>query len=142
MCFFALISIKQSPSCLGLNSLKMKLNESCHENACFFAYAKTKGQISCMVTAQLISAFVFTTKKVQPLYFLNTKFHASNHLLMAVQPGSCQIWSETPKTGFVMWFKQSIPCDISKTLMQWRDSNVNVLVHEIMVLMTWAVNCK
>ena len=37
-----------------------------------FAYAKTKAQISCAVTAQLISAFVFATKIVQPLYFLNT----------------------------------------------------------------------
>ena len=29
------------------------------EKAGFFAYAKTKTQISCAVTAQLISAFVF-----------------------------------------------------------------------------------
>ena len=34
------------------------LNELCHE---IFAYVKTKAQISCTVTAQLISAFVFTT---------------------------------------------------------------------------------
>ena len=32
-----------------------------HEKTCFFAYAKTKEQISCAVTAQLISAFVFAT---------------------------------------------------------------------------------
>ena len=36
-------------------------NEPRHEKTCFFAYAKTKAQISCAVTAQLISAFVFTT---------------------------------------------------------------------------------
>ena len=45
-----------------------------------FAYAKTKTQISCAVTAQLISAFVFATWIVQHLYFLNPKFQASSHL--------------------------------------------------------------
>ena len=39
-----------------------------------FAYAKTKPQISCAVTAQLISAFVFATWIVQSLYFLNPNF--------------------------------------------------------------------
>ena len=37
------------------------------------AYAKTKTQISFMVTAKLISAFVFATRIVQSLYFLNPK---------------------------------------------------------------------
>ena len=46
-----------------------------------FAYAKTKAQISCAVTAQLISAFVFATRIVQSLLFLNPKFQASNMLL-------------------------------------------------------------
>ena len=32
-------------------------------------------------TAKLISAFVFATQKVQFLYFLNTKFQASSHLV-------------------------------------------------------------
>ena len=31
---------------------------------------------------KLISAFVFATKKVQSLYFLNLKFQASSHLLL------------------------------------------------------------
>ena len=39
-----------------------------------FAYAKTKTQISCAVTAEVISAFVFYTWIVQFLFFLNTKF--------------------------------------------------------------------
>ena len=34
------------------------------------AYAKTKLQISCAGTAQLISAFVFTTRIVQSFFFL------------------------------------------------------------------------
>ena len=57
-----------------------------------FAYAKTKPQISCAVTAQLISAFVFATWIVQSLYFLNSKFPASSHplwlhSLVCVWPG-------------------------------------------------------
>ena len=46
----------------------------------FCIYAKTKTQISCAVTAQLISAFVFATRIVQSLYFLNPKFQAPSHL--------------------------------------------------------------
>ena len=46
-----------------------------------FAYAKPKAQISCAVTAQLISAFVFATGIVQSLVFLNPKFQASSLLL-------------------------------------------------------------
>ena len=38
-----------------------KLFEPHHENTCFFAYAKTKAQISSTVTGQLISTFVFAT---------------------------------------------------------------------------------
>ena len=45
------------------------------------AYAKTRTQISFAVTAKLISAFVFATRIVQSLYFLNSKFQASSHLL-------------------------------------------------------------
>ena len=37
---------------------------------------KIKVQISCAVTAQLISAFVFPTRIVQFLFFLNLKFQA------------------------------------------------------------------
>ena len=41
-----------------------------------FAYAKTKAQISCAVLAQLTRAFVFVTRIVQFLLFLNPKFQA------------------------------------------------------------------
>ena len=49
-------------------------------------------QISFAVIAKLISAFVFATRTVQFLYFLNPKFPASNHLLslyipVCVRPG-------------------------------------------------------
>ena len=47
-----------------------------------FAYAKTKAQISCaVITAQLISAFVFAKQTVQFLFYLDAKFLASSLLL-------------------------------------------------------------
>ena len=50
------------------------------------AYAKKKTQISFPVTAKLISAFVFTTRVVQFIFFLNPKFQASSHLLRLHRP--------------------------------------------------------
>ena len=46
-----------------------------------FAYAKTKTQISFVATAKLIIAFVFATRIVQYLYFLNPKFQAKLAIL-------------------------------------------------------------
>ena len=51
-----------------------------------FAYAKTKTQISFAVTAKLISAFVFATRIVQSLFFLNPKSQVSNNLLWLYSP--------------------------------------------------------
>ena len=51
------------------------------EKTGFFAYAKTKAQISFAVTAKLISAFVFATRIVYFLFFLYPKFQASSLLL-------------------------------------------------------------
>ena len=45
------------------------------------------------------SAFVIAIRILQSLYYLNPKFQASYRLLS--QPGLCQTWSETPKTGFL-----------------------------------------
>ena len=66
------------------------LIEPCYE--ALFACAKTKTQISFPVTAKLISAFVFATRIVQSLFFLNPKFQATSHLLwlhspLGVRPG-------------------------------------------------------
>ena len=52
-----------------------------------FALAKTKAQISCTVTAQLICTFVFATQTVHSLYFLNPKCQATNHFLRLYNPG-------------------------------------------------------
>ena len=49
-----------------------------------FAYAKTKTQISCAVSAQLISTFVFATQIVQSLFL--PKFPASSFLLRLCRP--------------------------------------------------------
>ena len=61
--------------------IMVTLFQPCHEKIIFFPNAKTKAQISFAVTAKLISAFVFATGIVQSLYFLNSKFQASSHLL-------------------------------------------------------------
>ena len=52
----------------------------------FRIYAKTKTQISCTVTAQLISDIFPNTYIVQSLYFLCSKFQASRHLLWLCTP--------------------------------------------------------
>ena len=49
------------------------------------------------MSAQLISAFVFTTMIVQSLYFLNLKLFSG-----AVRSGLFRTSLETPKTAFVM----------------------------------------
>ena len=50
------------------------INEPRHEKTCFLHHAKTKAQISSAIIAQLISAFVFATKIVKFVFFLNLNF--------------------------------------------------------------------
>ena len=57
-----------------------------YEKTGFLHMRKTKTQISCAVTAQLISAFVFAILIAQSLYYLNPKFQASSHLLLPYSP--------------------------------------------------------
>ena len=60
---------------------------SCVMRNLLFSICKIKGaDHSCVVNAQLISAFVFATKIVQPIYFLNLKFLATSHLLSLYSP--------------------------------------------------------
>ena len=65
--------------CVDLSSAS--LYEPRHEKTGFLHMQKTKTQISFAVTAKLISVFVFATRIVQSLFFLNLKFQASSHLL-------------------------------------------------------------
>ena len=67
----------------------------------FFAFEKTKTQISFAVTAKLISAFIFAAHIVQPLFFLNPKFISLWLSSVAAQTGLCRTWTETPKNGFL-----------------------------------------
>ena len=62
-----------------------------------FAYVKTKAQISFAVTAKLISVFVFATRIVQSLFFLNPKIQAS-----ACFCDCTGRFVGTPKTVFLM----------------------------------------
>ena len=71
------------------------LSESCltiwfeprYEKTVFFLHMrKQMTQISFAVTAKLISAFVFATRIVQSLCFLNPEFQASSHLLWLYSP--------------------------------------------------------
>ena len=71
-----------------------------------FAYAKTKTQISFAVTAKLISAFVFASRIVQPLYFLNPKFQVSSHLLLLYSL-VCVVPGRKPRRP-VFWRRGSI----------------------------------
>ena len=47
---------------------------------------ETKAQISFAVTAKLISAFVFSTRIVQFLFYLNPNFQASSSFLCLYRP--------------------------------------------------------
>ena len=66
--------------------VRFNSNDPRCEKTGFFAYAKTKTQISFAVTAKLISAFVFATQIVQSIYYLNPKFQGSSHLLWLYSP--------------------------------------------------------
>ena len=70
--------------CLQYNKVIEK-NETSRENK-IFVYVKTKAQISCAVTAQLISAFVFATWIVQFLRYLDPKFQDSSFHLWVYRP--------------------------------------------------------
>ena len=68
------------------------------KNGSSLAFAKTNAQISCAVTAQLITAFVFASRQEQFLSFLNPTFQASSFLLRFYSSVWCHMWSETLKT--------------------------------------------
>ena len=55
--------------------------EPSHEKTNNLNRQKTKTQITFAVTAKLISAFVFASRKVQSLFYSNPKIQASSHLL-------------------------------------------------------------
>ena len=77
-----------------------------------FAYAKTKAQISFAVTAKLISAFVFATRIVQFLFYLNPKFQASSSFLLLCRPVCVR-----PVRKPHCWFSQEAAHMVSKVIL-------------------------
>ena len=67
-----------------------------------FYICENKGADQLRGTVLLISAFVFAKYIVPSLHFLNLKISSLKSASVAVQPGLCRTWSETPKTGFLM----------------------------------------
>ena len=87
------------PPGTGKNALE-NLEKSRHTRKLTICVCENK------VTAQLISAFVFTTQVVQCLFYLKQKFEASNYFLwpfsVAIQPGLCPTGFETQIVGFLL----------------------------------------
>ena len=101
-------SLKNGCKCLWSGAC-FRLLEPCHKKTSIFAfnYAKTKVQISCAVTAQLISTFVFfvdqlcsnctadqylcfcSSDSIQFLFHLNPKFQAYMCTSVTVQADLC-----------------------------------------------------
>ena len=79
------ISTMQLSKAAKTNYIKMQPNINGYgymsQENLLFAYAKTNN-----ADQQPISAFVFTTHIVQPLYFLNLKVKASKHFLWLYSP--------------------------------------------------------
>ena len=76
---------------------------SCVKKNLLFAYAKTKAQISCVVTTLLISTFVFgfwLHRKHNS--FLKSKISSLEPSTVVLHPDLCRTWSETLQTSFVM----------------------------------------
>ena len=65
-----------------------------------FGKTKAKGQISCSVIAQLISAFVFATRIVQSLFFFSPKFQDSSLLLGLYRPLCVRLSSKPQRPVF------------------------------------------
>ena len=67
-----------------------------------FAFAKTKGQISCAVTVQLADQrlcfhYIDSTIPLLPKSKISSLLPSS----VAVKPGLCWTWLETPKACFL-----------------------------------------
>ena len=84
-----------------------------HEKKRIFAYAETKAQISCSVSAQLISAFVFATWIVQFLFYLYLKFQAPSLFLKLYMPVSVRPGQKPRRPVFSL--RGSINSEIVKT---------------------------
>ena len=66
----------------------------------FLHMQKQRCRSASPVTAKLISAFVFAIRIVHFLYYIYPKISSLQPSSVALQPGFCRTWLETPKTGF------------------------------------------
>ena len=66
---------------MGWSHCSWVSTESHHEKTRFLHVRKQRRRSASQKTAKLISAFVFTIRIVQFLFFQNPKFQASNNLL-------------------------------------------------------------
>ena len=79
----------KSTICIGENkdADQLRGNREADQRHCFrYSDSTTKTQISFVVTAKLISAFVFATRIVQFLFYLNPKFQESISFLCLYRP--------------------------------------------------------
>ena len=127
---------KLYPLCLCL-CLFIVLNrdifEPRREKTGFLHMRKTKTQISFAVTAKLIRAFVFATRIVQSLYFLNPKFQASSYLLLlyslvCVGPGRKPRRPVFSERGSFVYLDDSLSRQV-KELSCKLSNQLNVLYH-------------
>ena len=86
-------------------------------------------QISCAVTAQRISAFVFTTWIVQSHYYLNPKFQASSHLLfldspVCIRPGRKPRRPVFSKRGSIKLVQIEMYWSLLQTIIVWNSKEV------------------
>ena len=77
-----------------------------------FAYAKRKAMISFLITAKLISAFVFVTYIVQSHFFLNLKLQASSLILLQHRPIGVRPCRKHRRPVF--WHRGSYDIDFSE----------------------------
>ena len=83
---------------------KHSLIEPRYEKTGFFAFTKTKTEISFAVTDQrLCFRYTDSTIPLLPKTEISSLWPSS----VVVQPGLCRTWSETPKTGFLTTFVYS-----------------------------------
>ena len=81
--------------------LVLNMYEPRHEKTCFLHMQKQRCRAAVLRTVQLISAFVFTSKIVQSLFYLNLKFQASSHLLPLYSLVCCSDLVGNPQERFL-----------------------------------------
>ena len=112
---------------IAQNSEKSTTHMSCVMRKQAFCICENKDADQLRDNHKLISAFVFATRIVQSLYFLNQKFQASSHLLwlyslVCVGPGRKPrrpVFSQRGSYNYVGHFMGYLPFSTYCTAIQW-----------------------